>query len=71
MLTYAHRFASARLLSWWRRTYPDRRWWTAAVLSIGYCIGSLQGKRVSPKLAEQCERVRGELIEDMCDGGGL
>ncbi len=65
---YQHRFASARLLTWWKKTWPQRRWWNEAVIAIGFVIGSLQGKRVSPKLAEQCERVRGELIEDMCGG---
>ena len=68
MLTYAHRFTSARLLSWWRKTYPDRRWWTAAVLAVGYCMRVLRGDSVSPKLAEQCERVRWQLVEDMSGG---
>lgn len=62
---YLHRWASVRLLCFWRRTYPDRRWWLDAVLSVGYCMRVLRGDRVSPKLAEQCERVRWELIQDM------
>lgn len=69
MLSYAHKFTSARLLTWWHRTFPDRRWWTSAVIAIGTTMRQLRGDAVTPKHAAECERVRWQLVEDMSGGG--
>lgn len=60
--TYAHRFALARLITWWRAGF---RFATESVLAIGHACGELRGRTFSPKIAKEALATRARLYAQM------